>query len=68
MEKTQAEVRIEIAELEAERQRLIDESMSKPIGPLGSVTPKRGLAMNRERIKRLQDLDDRIKGLKAKLT
>ncbi len=68
MKKTQAEIRGEIAELDAERQRLIGETMSKPIGPLGLDTPKGGpKMMTNERRKRIQDLEKRIKGLKAKL-
>ena len=67
MEKTQAEIRKEIAELEKERQRLIDETMGKPSGPLRLETPKRGLVMSSQRRKRIQSLAQRIKGLRAKL-
>ena len=67
MEKTHAEIRKELAELENERQRLIDEPMSKPSGPLGLEIPKRGLVMSSQRRKHIQSLEQRIKGLRAKL-
>ncbi|MEX2162239.1 MAG: hypothetical protein WD751_10035 [Anaerolineales bacterium] len=68
MEKTYGEIRKELAELDQERQKLLDESISKPSGPLGFETLKRGLMMTNDRVKRIRGLEKRIKGLRAKLT
>ena len=68
MEKTHGEIRKELAELDQERQKLLDESISKPSVPLGFGTLKRGLMMTNNRVKRIRGLEKRIKGLRAKLT
>ena len=68
MEKTSGEIRRELAELDQERQKLLDESISKPSVPLGFGTLKRGLMMTNNRVKRIRGLEKRIKGLRAKLT
>jgi hypothetical protein len=55
MEKTHAQIRNEIAELEVEKQRLLDEPGKKP------------LKLSLNRWKRITGLRKRILGLKAKL-
>ena len=68
MEKTHGEIRRELAELEQKLQKVLDEPISKPGRPLGFETLRNRLMMISERLKRIQDLEKRIKGLKAKLT
>ena len=67
MEKTTAQIRRELIELEHEHQRLLDETRSKP-SKLGLETLKRGLMMSADRTKLIRDLEKRIKGLRAKLS
>jgi hypothetical protein len=67
MEKSQGEIRKELGELEQERQRLLDESTSKPIEAPGSGSLRRTLIIISERLKRIKDLERRIEGLKARL-
>lgn len=67
MELAHGEIRRELVELERELQKVLDESTSSPGRPLGFETIRNRLLMTRERLRRIQYLEKRIKGLKAKL-